>query len=94
MTVMYKIIYQLQADLDSSIDEAKEISELREALESAERNMMESRQEIKELRIENETKLKDLVMKVCNYIFFLYYTLIYYFYKTSMQLNYLQPKAK
>lgn len=61
---------QLQEDLDKYLSEEKEV---RKAMESAEAELSESRQRAEELKIENETKMKELVIKVCIYIYMFHY---------------------
>lgn len=61
---IYISAHQLQAQLDSSLDGERE---LRETLQTTETNLMESRNIIENLKLENDAKLEVIKLKVCYY---------------------------
>ena len=62
---MYVVFHPpLQAELDSSLVGAQELMKLRETLKIAEIKLIESRNMVEELKVQNKTKIKELELKV------------------------------
>lgn len=61
---MLLFILVLQAELDSSLAEAKELVELKGMLKLVEMKLMESRKMVEEQKLQNETKIEELQLKV------------------------------